>query len=224
MRRHTTNSIEALMLHAFRTEPFHNLRLIYDEDLGATIPGGTCSDKTMSFVNTARHSGATVKLHSAFIGGKEIHRLARVHLGNRVYFADVGNGWPSIRLYPADRPTVVRCFGMAFRTEVTSEVVNVYHLNKGRESLQMEIPVHGRPESEILEAIKMRFRSGVSYPFAKELRFSAIVGERFLFLRGQRLEIYTETGHFECRLISPAEASAALHNYFGYDLGHITLT
>mgnify|MGYP005741566693 CR=1 FL=1 len=174
MNGHTTASIEALMLHAFRTEPFHNLRLMYDDELGATVPGGTCSDKTVSFVDAARQSGVMVKLHSAFIGGEEIHRLARVHLGARVYFADVGNGWPSLRLYPADRPTVFRCFGMVFRTEVTPRIVSVYHDNKGRESLQMEIPVNGRPETEILEAIKMRFRAGVAYPFANALRFSAI--------------------------------------------------
>ena len=135
-----------------------------------------------------------------------------------MYFADVGNGWPSLRLYPADRPTVFRCFGMVFRTEVTPRIVSVYHDNKGRESLQMEIPVNGRPETEILEAIKMRFRAGVAYPFANALRFSAIVGERFLFLRGERLEIYTDAGLEECRPVAPNEVSAAIRNYFGYDL------
>jgi hypothetical protein len=31
------------------------------------------------------------------------HRLARVHVGGRVFFADVGDGWPALKLYPADR-------------------------------------------------------------------------------------------------------------------------
>ncbi len=218
MSEHTTASVEALMLHAFRTEPFHNLRLMYDDELGATVPGGTCSDKTMSFVKSARQSGLTVGLHSAFIAGEEIHRLARVYLGARVYFADVGNGWPSLRLYPADRPIESRCFGMTFRTEMTPSTVSVYHHNKGRESLQMEIPVRGRPESEILAAIKMRFHSGITYPFMNTFRFSAIVGERFLFLRGERLEIYTDAGLTASLPVAPSEVAATIRDYFGYDL------
>lgn len=210
--------VETLMLHSFRTEPFHNLSLMFDPALGATVPGGTCSDKTESFVKAAKQAGYMAKLHSAFIGGEEIHRLARVHVGDRAYFADVGNGWPSVRLYPADRPIEYRCFGMTFRTEVTTHTVSVYHDNKGRESMQMEIPVRGRSEAEIRKAIKMRFRSGFTYPFTNSLRFSAIVGKQFLFLRGEQFEIYSDEGLAESRSVASVEVPTIIHDYFGYDL------
>ena len=46
----SVQAVEALMLEHFRTEPFHNLHLIYGPRLESVVPGGTCSDKTLSFV------------------------------------------------------------------------------------------------------------------------------------------------------------------------------
>jgi nucleoside-diphosphate-sugar epimerase len=54
-----------------------------------------------------------------------------------------------------------------------------------------------KSESEIRTDIEGRFSSGVVYPFSNSLRFSLIVGSQFLFLRGDRLEIYQDKG-FEC--------------------------
>lgn len=211
-------AVEALMLKHFQTEPFHNLHLIYDPQLNSVIPGGTCSDKTLSFMTTGIKAGFDISLHSGFIGGREIHRLARVRIGGRIFFADVGNGWPSLKLYPADRETSFRCFGMGFRTEIADERVSVYHEKQGRESLQLEIDVHGKPESEIRADIERRFNSEIVYPFSNRLRISLIRGNRFLFLRGDRLEIYSD-GSFEClEEIEDSQVPDVLHDYFGYDL------
>ena len=64
----------------------------------------------------------------------------------------------------------------------------------------------------------MRFRSGVTYPFADSFRFSAIVDDRFLFLRGERLEIYTDAGLVECLPVATLEVAAIIRDHFGYDL------
>jgi len=214
----SVQAVEALMLEHFRTEPFHNLHLIYGARLGSAIPGGTCSDKTLSFVAAALRAGFDTSLHSGFIGGREIHRLARVGIGGRQFFADVGNGWPALQLYPADREISFRCFGMGFRTEIAGGRLSVFHEKKGRESLQLEIDVRGRPESEIRADIEGRFCSGVVYPFSNSLRFSLVVGSRFLFLRGDRLEIYDDAG-FEClEGINDARVPEVLHDHFCYDV------
>jgi arylamine N-acetyltransferase len=212
------SAVEALMLEHFRTEPFHNLNLIYGKQLQSAVPGGTCSDKTLSFVAAAKNAGFEVTLHSGFIGGREIHRLAGVRIDDRLFFADVGNGWPALKLYPADCEVSYQCFGMGFRTEVADERVTVHHEKRGKESLQLEIDVHGRPESDIKADIEGRFSSGLVYPFSNSLRFSLIVGSRFLFLRGDRLEIHSDTG-FEClEGIGDAWVLRVLHEYFGYDV------
>lgn len=214
-------AVEALMLEHFQTEPFHNLHLIYGPRLESGVPGGTCSDKTLSFVAAGLRAGFDVSLHTAFIGGQEIHRLARVRVGDKLFFADVGNGWPSLKLYPADRAVSFRCFGMGFRTEVADGRVSVFHEKRGRESLQLEIDVCGKSESEIRADIEGRFSSGVVYPFSSGLRFSLVVGSRFLFLRGDRLEIYDDAG-FEClEGIDDAGVPEVLHDHFGYDVRRV---
>lgn len=217
----SVQAVEALMIEHFRTEPFHNLHLIYGPEFGSAVPGGTCSDKTLSFVAAGRRAGFDVSLHTAFIGGREIHRLARVRVGGKLFFADVGNGWPSLKLYPADRAVAFRCFGMGFRTEVANGRVSVFHEKRGRESLQLEIEVRGRPESEIMSDIAKRFTSGIEYPFSNSLRFSLVVGDTFRFLRGDRLEIYRDGG-FEClEGIDGSRVPAVLRDYFRYDLGSV---
>ena len=214
----SVQAVEALMLEHFRTEPFHNLHLIYGPRLESAVPGGTCSDKTLSFVTAGVSAGFDISLHSGFIGGREIHRLARVRIGGRLFFADVGNGWPALKLYPADHEISFRCFGMGFRTEIADGRVTVLHEKRGREAVQLEIDVRGRPESEIRADIDGRFSSGVVYPFSNSLRFSQVVGSRFLFLRGDRLEIYCDGG-FEClEAIDDARVPDVLHDHFGYDL------
>lgn len=215
----TVRAVEALMLGKFQTEPFHNLRLLYGEKLSATVPGGTCSDKTLSFLSAAKRAGFEVYLHSALIDREEKHRLARVHIDGRVFFADVGDGWPALKLYPADREVALRCFGIGFRTELVGSRLSVFCERRGRETLQLEIEVHGKPEDDIRADIERRFTSGITYPFSSSLRFSLVVGDRFLFLRGERLEIYGEASFEEVTGLDLADVPAVLRQHFGFDVG-----
>ena len=67
-------------------------------------------------------------------------------------------------------------------------------------------------------AIEARFTSGVEYPFSNSLRFSLIVRERFLFLRGDRLEIYSDNSFELLEEIEESEVPNVLHEYFGFDI------
>ena len=214
----SVTAVEALMLRHFREKPFHNLFMIFERQ-DNVVPGGTCSDKTLSFVDDCRLAGFKVALHSGFIKGEEIHRLARLRIDGRDFFADVGNGWPSLHLYPADREVSYRCFGMGFRTEIRSGRVSVFHEKGGNEALQLEIEVNGRPESEIMEDIKNRYSSGAVYPFSDRLRISRVVENSFLFLRSDRLEIYSDNGFEVVEGIEEARVPAILKQYFGCETG-----
>jgi len=212
------HDVEALMLAHFRGVPFHNLRLMYGPEVAQKVSGGTCSDKTLAFIDDAIRAGFDVSLHSGFIGGREIHRLARVRIGTETFFADVGNGWPALRLYPAGNPITFRCFRMGFRTEISAGRIAVFHEKRGEEALQLEIDLLCRSEAEIRADIDRRFSSGIVYPFSNSLRFSQIVGDRFLFLRGDRLDIYSESG-FDCvEGITKAQVPLILLEHFGCDL------
>ena len=212
------SEVESLMLESFQKEPFHNLRLLYCDQVSARVPGGTCSDKTLSFVELARRRGFDVSLHSGYIDGEDKHRLARVCVNGRVYFADVGNGWPALKLYPAEREVAYRFFGIGFRTEVAGTRLSVFCERHGREALQLEVDVRAKPEESIRAAIERRFTSGIVYPFSKDVRFSRLVQNRFMFLRGERLEMYGEDAYEEVNGIRREDLPRVLLEYFGYDL------
>lgn len=214
------HAVEQLVLEHFQTQPFHNLHLLFNDShrRWPAMNGGTCSDKTLSFIAEAKASGFDVALHSGYIGGQEIHRLARVHIEGHVFFADVGNGWPALKLYPADHEVSYRCFGMGFRTEISNGRVRVFHERNGQESLQLDIDTCGRPEADIIADIRGRFENGIVYPFSNSLRFSMVVRDRFLFLRGDRLEVYSEVGCEVLEGIVDATVPHVLQKYFGYGL------
>ena len=167
-------AVETLMLEKFRSEPFHNLKLLYGRPRQSGLKGGTCSDKTLSFLSAAEQAGFDVALHTGFIG---------------------------------------------FRTEIADSRIKVFHERVGKESLQLEINVRGRPEDEIKAEIARRFSSGIAYPFNNSLRFSLVIGERFLFLRGDQLEIYSDQGMQVVQGIEEPDASEVILRHFGFDVG-----
>ena len=123
-----------------------------------------------------------------------MHRLARLTIERQVFFADIGNGWPALKLYPADREMSHECFGTRFRTKVDESSVVVFHQRGGREFRQVEIPLRSRPESQIMAEIEARFDPNKTYPFSDSLRFALVEGDCFYFLRGKRLETYRQDG------------------------------
>ena len=60
----SVKAVEALMLEKFKGEPFHNLHLLYGKQLKFPNQGGTCSDKSLSFVRAAKYAGFDASLHS----------------------------------------------------------------------------------------------------------------------------------------------------------------
>ena len=82
----------------------------------------------------------------------------------------------------------------------------------------MEIDIAAKPEAEIYNGIKNRFSTNIIYPFSNELRFSMVVGERFLFIRDTKLEIYSNSGYEEIVNISLNNLEDILIEYFDYDI------
>ncbi len=209
---------QKILLDKFEKEPFHNLFILNNIKPVTTEYGGTCSDKALSYLAVAKASGLEAYLHSARIGGQEIHRLVRLEIGKERYFADIGNGWPSIQLFPATTPVIYECYGMRYRTTIENGVITVYHRKRGVEKKQMEIDIVAKPEAEVYNKIKNRFSTNIIYPFNNELRFSMVVGDRFLFIRDTKLEIYSNNGYEEIVNISLNNLEDILVEYFYYDI------
>ena len=67
--------VEKLLLHEFKTVPFHNLFMLNSKNIIASPLGGTCSDKGLHFKNILSKNGIDAKLHSAIINGYDCHRM-----------------------------------------------------------------------------------------------------------------------------------------------------
>lgn len=214
----TIQLAQQILLDKFKQEPFHNIYLLNNVLPTTTLYGGTCSDKTLSYLEAVKAAGLDAHLHSARIDGQEIHRLVRLEIGNLRYFADIGNGWPSIQLFPSTTPIVYECYGMRYRTEIENGVITVYHYKRGIEKLQMEIDIAEKSEAEIRQGIANRFLTNIIYPFSNQLRFSMVVGKRFLFIRDTRLEIYSNGGYEEVLNISTSDLLNVVTKYFDYDM------
>ncbi|MFT5706036.1 MAG: arylamine N-acetyltransferase [Oceanospirillaceae bacterium] len=218
----TIQLAQKILLDKFKQEPFHNLYLLNNMQPTTTAYGGTCSDKTLSYLESAKAAGLDAHLHSGRIGGQDIHRLVRVEISNQRYFADIGNGWPSIQLFPASTPIVYECYGMRFRTEIKNGVITIYHLKRGVEKQQMEIDIATKSEAEIHIGIANRFCCDISYPFSNQLRFSMVVGKRFLFIRDTRIEIYSNNGYEEVPNIDISDLANVITKYYDYDIKALT--
>jgi len=209
---------EKILLDKFKLEPFHNLYLLNNIEPKNFYNGGTCSDKTLSYLSGARKNNLEAYLHTARIGGLNIHRLIRLEINNQRYFADVGNGWPSIQLYPAFKNVNYKAYGMVFRTEINDDVITVYHTKCGIEKKQMEIYIKKQSEQEIYTDISNRYSGSIVYPFSKNLRFSMIVGQRFMFIRGNTLEIYNTNKYQEIPNININRLKDVIFENFNYDI------
>ncbi|ETR71906.1 MAG: hypothetical protein OMM_02131 [Candidatus Magnetoglobus multicellularis str. Araruama] len=217
--------VESLMLEKFKKEPFHNLYFLFNKKPENLSLGGTCSDKTLSFYNQLRRVKIESHLHSAFIKKQEIHRLVSITLNNKIYYADIGNGWPSIKLFPKDREIKYNAYGMIYQTIIKSSSLDVYLSRDGKKYHSVEIPFHSKKHEDIMEDINNRFNKNITYPFTGGIRFSQIVQDHFLFFRDDTLSIYSYD-HAVKKIsgISKNNLAKTLKQYFNFDMEKILKT
>lgn len=214
--------VESLILEKFKREPFHNLYFIFHKIPKKLTLGGTCSDKALSFYNKLKSVNIETHLHSAFIKNQEIHRLVSVALNKKIYFADIGNGWPSIRLFPKDHEVEYRSYGMIYRTIIKESSLDVYIARDGKEYHSAEIPFRSKNHEDIMDDIKNRFNANISYPFSGGIRFSQIIQENFLFLRDDTLFIYSNDNAVKkISGITQDHLAETLKQYFNFDMAKI---
>lgn len=218
---------EKLLLHEFKTVPFHNLFYLGLCTPSVVLKGGTCSDKVLAFQKTLAQHAIESRLHTSLMPDwanpeadlQDSHRLLVMELGGERYFADVGNGWPSVRLFSFERAVHYRVFGIEYYSEITSESVDVYHLKEGKRTLSQRVPKQLTSEAAVRDAVDRRFSTGKKYPFSTGLRFAQVIGDEFRFLKKDQLQIYSQSGRVE-RIALPSRADQihALDRWFGLDI------
>lgn len=209
---------ETILLEKFRTEPFHNFQRLKEAAKFSSCIGGTCSDKTKSYLNALNKKDIKASLHTATIENKFNHHLVRIEFEGHAYFADVGNGWPSIYLYPDYKAVNYNCYGMNFRSEIHEDTIKIFHTRLNTEKLQMEFNRKPQDQKSVKMNIKNRFADSIVYPFDKGLRFSMIVANRFLFIRNHELQIYSKNDYKIIDGISMNNLQDILRQYFSFSL------
>jgi asparagine synthase (glutamine-hydrolysing) len=214
--------IEKLLLREFETVPFHNLFMLNGITKLASELGGTCSDKVLHFKKILADNGIISKLHSAFINGIECHRMLSIEFCYQKYFIDVGSGWASTKLFPAFKPIEYSVYGMTFKTEISNNYLLLFHKTNDEFKLMTTIALTAKEEDKILLDIENRFDDKKIYPFHKSLRFSKVIGNKFYFLKGNRLRIFSESGIIEKKL-SINDIHNFMSNHFNFDLTNLNI-
>lgn len=212
----TLKTAEIILLKKFRTEPFHNFQRLEGASKFNSCIGGTCSDKIKSYINILKANGINAELHTALIDNKFKHQIARIEFEGHSYFADAGNGWPTICLYPDYKEVNYSCYGMNFRSEIHNDTIKVFHTRLNEEKLQMEFNYYPQDQELVKMNIKNRFIDKIEYPFDKGLRFSMVVGDSFLFIRNNELQIYSENNFEIIDEISISNIEDIVMKYFNF--------
>lgn len=210
------NKAEQLLFSTFTDVPFHSLYFHYNKRPGSLDNGGTCSDKVLHAFELFKRNGFDVHLHSSFIDDVECHKMLRLEIEGLSYFADVGNAWPAVKLFPADEEIRYVSCGILFYTKLSGERIDIYQDIDGEIVNTVSIPRKSKSEREIEDDIKNRF-SG-TFPFSGHIFFAQIVGDKFLFLRDAQLYIYSDCDSQIVSGITPEKIPDCLKSNFNFSV------
>lgn len=212
--------IEGMLYDEFCRTSFHNLLFQGYQPSYVSDLGGTCTDKVLAFKARLDREGISSRLHCGYIQRDFPHRLLYLKVDGNEYFADVGNGWPSIRLFPANREISYSAYGIRFSTVKQGDFLEIYQFKQGKRTHSLTIPLALREELLEMEEIEHRFDKNTNYPFAQGgLRFAQVVGNRFIFLKNNRIRFFHINGDISEKLLNDDVAVyQAIEKYFSTDL------
>jgi arylamine N-acetyltransferase len=144
------------------------------------------------------------------------HRLLRLLIDGQTFFADVGNGWPSLRLFPADRDASFACFGIRFNSAVGIDRLRIQQERGGRVVPSVEIPIAPQDQQDVRRTLARRFDQ--TYPFSWRLRFAQVVNDEFLFLRDRELSIYSSKSRVDTRSFDWDKLPEVIGRVFSFDV------
>jgi len=184
------DEVESVLLEQCQHVPFHNLFYLYDLRVEDTSLGGTCSDKVLQAKKVLTEKGVQCRLHTGLLEDKYDHRLLLVYMNQEVFYADIGSGWPSYRLFPLEGSESYQVCNITFSSKNENEYTNIWHRKDGKDSWVLRVPKKLRSEKGELDRVSRRYE--MQRPFGKHVKFSQLFDDTFIFLNGLRVRIYCE--------------------------------
>ena len=220
------NSIEQTIYKIFEDEPFHNLYQRY----GLAFPkyrmddGGSCSVKSLSAQRrllNLTHCNIATELHDSIVhfnNHSYRHLVLKITHHGCIYFADIGNGWPAIKLFPTSHNIKFHCAGIGFYSKLYRKIIKIYQARDGKSFHYLTIPLTTKSEFHSKRQINEHFNHfNENRAPNKELRFAQIIDNQFLFLRGNQINVYHED-YKKKYDISSKPIAEVLEKYFRFQL------
>jgi len=174
--------------HFWRTVPFHSIFLMYELPIENSRFGGTCTDRAVyfyDFLKSKYQDRLNIRLHRASIKGKETHTIILATISGKPYLIDVGANWPVMKLIPCFTEFEFNAFGIRFYSKPNRTLVEIFMQRAEDSKPQKFLTVDMTPQSTeyVDEQISRRFDPDKQLPFAKGLRYAAVHGDTFYFLK-----------------------------------------
>jgi|GEM_PF-1264051 len=183
--------IENILFDLCKAEPFHNLfYLLGEHNYSTRRLGGTCSDKALRARDVLKNQHIVCRIHTGQLEGGHEHRLLAVVINHEWFYADVGSGWPSYKLFSGSQPSEYRACGIFFHSDVKGDKVDIWHTVENKNGWVLTVPKLMRNERFELNNIKKRYDTKL--PFEQGVRFSQLVDDRFIFLKDKTVRIYRD--------------------------------
>ena len=211
------NKLLKILKNDYETIPFHNFRLLLNEDM-PLVYGGTCSDKTVYLKHKLDLINIESKLHSAFINGKEMHRLLKININSEAFLLDVGLGWPLIYPLSLKNEININCFGLFFKTKIKENVFELYKFNNNNYTLSYSASIFDIDSGKIKSQINKRFVNTEQYPFSNSIRFSKIVNNEFYFLKDNILGYSYKNTFYNKKITNLKEYIFLFKSVFNFDV------
>lgn len=178
--------VEEEIISYLKKYPFHNLFILHNlEHIFASEFGGTCSDRTTHFVQKLKDNNISnhieIKQHIAKINAKATHTILRMLIEDKVYFCDVGMGFPITKLLPSYENIQFTSYGIDFRTQVDDKKIVVFideHNEHGEKEL-MSIDIKEQSQEMVEKNINNRSEYLKELPLSKKLRYFFIYDDKF---------------------------------------------
>lgn len=202
----------------YETVPYHNLRLILKLGLKPSIHGGICTDRNLYLFAKLREEGFLAKLHSAEINNLNIHQPIKVSIDSKSYLVDVGLGWPIMKPIPLFQDSIQKAFGVEFNAKIIDNKLFLYRINDKKETLSYSTKIQDYNQEQVLEEIENSYSDKIEYPFKRSIRFSKIIKNEFLFLKGDVLYYSKKNVLYKKTIRTYAEFENLFTNVFKFDM------
>jgi len=191
------SEIEKDIDNFLRKVPFHNLFLLYGIKVKSSHLGGTCTNRTIYFMEYLENKyGNLIKFNYgiAEINERPTHRILKFEFCKKIYFIDVGVGFPLNKVIPAFKNIKFSAFGIQFSTRKFNDdiIVSSDIKKKGELKVLYKIKVSEDYQMNQEELLSKQQSDFNQVPFRFGIRYMFIQDNTFYMIRHDNKDVFNQ--------------------------------